>query len=191
MTSSLPIVCINCHGFEVLREKTTPIESLSEGQEIGEQLLATAKSLPRPPAGLAAPQIGISRSVFVFSWDRKPEHLTVVINPSYTPVEQTTVEGFEGCLSAMNVRKIAHIARYTNIEVRYQTPAGTSVHARLTGFAAKVFQHEYDHLQGIMCIEQDKAEVKQFETDQALMDFMTEVKSKDSERYVEPILFSQ
>lgn len=188
MTPILPIVCIERNGFEVLREKTTPIETAVEGQNVGNLLLATAKSLPRPPAGLAAPQIGISKSVFVFSWNRELQNLRVVVNPSYDPVEATTVEGWEGCLSAMNVRKVAKIARYSIIKARYETPEGTLVHERLSGFAAKVFQHEYDHLQGVLCI--DNAEVKQFDTDQELLDFMTNLKSKDSERYEAPVVLS-
>jgi len=54
-----------------------------------------------PAAGLAAPQIGISKSVFIFSFDRGPKNLEAVVNPRFVPIEDTKVEGWEGCFSVM------------------------------------------------------------------------------------------
>jgi len=190
MTShpALSIVYVDSLQGDLLRKKTTPItpDELDVGRKIGQQLLHTAKSLPAPPAGLAAPQIGITRSVFIFSWDRKPEHLQVVINPSYQSANSEKVIGWEGCLSAMDVKKVAQIARYETIIAQYQTSDGTNVKFKLTGFAAKVFQHECDHLEGIVCVEKADSQIKQFETSDELIAFITKIKAQDAERYIEP-----
>ena len=56
----------------------------------------------------------------------------------------------------------------------------------LDGFAAKVFQHEYDHLQGMVNLNRPDAQVREFESKAAMDSFLSEVKKADSERYKNP-----
>jgi peptide deformylase len=60
------------------------------------------------------------------------------------------------------------------------------VDSLLDGFAARAFQHEYDHLQGIVNIHRQDAEIKVFETQEALFAFMSQVKKEDSQHYKNP-----
>lgn len=142
-----------------------------------------------PAAGIAAPQIGINKKVFLFSYDRDPKHLEVVINPSLEPVSDKKLESWEGCLSVIYVKgtkQIAKIARYETIKVTYVNWDGVEVQKILSGFAAKVFQHELDHLNGMVNIMKEGAAVKGFETEDELKAFMAQAKKEDAAFYVEP-----
>jgi peptide deformylase len=173
----------------ILHQKTTAVKKheMKEAQNIGQRLINTLKALPTPAAGLAAPQIRERKSVFVYSYDRNPEHLEVVVNPTIAPIGEERVEGWEGCLSVANTRQIALIKRYSRIFVTYVNPSSrVTVRAYLEGFAAKVFQHEYDHLQGVLNITKEGAVVKAFDSDEKFKMFMAEVKAKDATVYVPP-----
>lgn len=182
------IVSIDSDQKDVLSRKTTDISEheLLYAKEIGERLKATLAS-KGSGAGLAAPQIGISRSVFIYSYDRTPEHLTLVINPSLKSEDDTVVESWEGCFSAMSAdgkRSVAKMRRFEKIRVTYTNESGELVEKSLDGFAAKVFQHEYDHLQGYLNVCHNSAlEVKTFPDNDTFEEFMAFVKSEDQKRY--------
>jgi peptide deformylase len=184
----LPIISVICPEHAVLQQPTKEIRpgELGVAKQIADKLFASLLALAGPKAGLAAPQIGISRSVFIYSYDRNPEHLEVVINPSYVGVGDTKVAGWEGCLSASRVRTIAKVLRFVEIEASYTNLQGQKVRAHLKGFAAKAFQHEYDHLQGVVNINRPDVEVKSFATDQELANFMIEVRKTDALVYLKP-----
>ncbi|MCL1123283.1 peptide deformylase [Shewanella surugensis] len=104
--------------------------------------------------GLAAPQVHQSIALFIMAShpnERYPDAPliapTVVINPSILAGSDIMETGEEGCLSIKNKR--FSILRHQWVDVRYQTIAGQWIEDRLTGFVARIFQHEYDHLQGI------------------------------------------
>lgn len=189
-TPPLPIITVDSPQQHILRTKTTPftLEQLPEARQIAIQL-TDALTPFMPAAGLAAPQIGISRSIFIYSYDRDPKHLEVIINPHFTPVGTAMVEGWEGCFSVIlsdKTWKLAKIPRYEKIEVTYLNVDGESVKKELEGFAAKVFQHEYDHLQGIANIDRPDATVKIFTSKAELDTFMQAVKNEDAKRYNPP-----
>jgi len=170
----------------ILNRKTEDIKlsELALAKKIGRQLIATLKN--NPSAGLAAPQIGYSRSVFVYSYDRDPSHLQVVINPSWEPIENNRIEGWEACFSGMskdNKQRVAKLSRYAKIKVSYLTLEGEVVEKILEGFAAKVFQHEVDHLQGIVNIQRKDAIVKVFDSEEDFLIFMENVKHQDAKSY--------
>lgn len=184
------IVTIDSPLQYILKEKTEElqVDELPLAREIVEQLFLALKPY-LPAAGLAAPQIGISKSIFIFSFDRDPSNLEGVINPSYIPVGDAKIEGWEGCFSVMlsnNCWKLAKIPRYETIKVQYLNVEGESVEKILEGFAAKVFQHEYDHLQGIENIDREDAVVMDFTTREEMLDFMRQVKKEDSLSYKKP-----
>jgi peptide deformylase len=180
----LPIVTIDGPLKEALKRKTAQIQEdeFALALEIVQKLMESLKPY-LPAAGLAAPQIGISKAVFIYSFDRDPKNLEAVINPRFKPVGQERREGWEACFSVIlskDTWKIAKVPRFQTIEVEYLNREGKRVQKVLHGFAATVFQHECDHLEGIENIERKDAEIKSFSSREELSKFMAEVKKKDS-----------
>jgi peptide deformylase len=107
--------------------------------------------------GLAAPQVHESLAVFLMlvqveSSSETPRLETeVVINPEIVACSAELVKGWEGCLSIPGIRGL--VPRRRGIRTRYQTVAGNMVERDFTDFPARVFQHEYDHLHGIVFLD--------------------------------------
>ncbi len=106
-------------------------------------------------AGLAAPQIGVLQRVVIFGYENNPRYPdapavpeTVLINPVITPLDETTEEGWEGCLSVPGLR--GRVSRYSNIHYRGYDQFGKLVEREAKGFHARVVQHECDHLDGVL-----------------------------------------
>ena len=106
-------------------------------------------------AGLAAPQIGVSLQAVIFGFDKNPRYpraeevpFTVLINPQLTPLSDEKVDDWEGCLSVPGMRGV--VPRYA--ELRYQgfDLYGAPIDRTVSGFHARVVQHECDHLHGIL-----------------------------------------
>lgn len=190
LLKEIKIVTVDSLEKDVLEKKT---EDIKENEfhmvhEISEKLFLALKP-HLPAAGLAAPQIGISKSVFIYSYDRDPKNLEVVINPAFIPIGDNKVEGWEGCLSTTLCEKawqIAKVSRYEKIKVTYLNLNGEKIEKIIDGFAAKVFQHEYDHLEGIVNIYRSDATIKEFNNKEAMFDFLKGVKKEDSSRYNSP-----
>lgn len=81
---------------------------------------------------------------------------------------------------------LAQLPRYAKIQVSYLNLKGEEVTRILDGFAAKVFQHEYDHLQGVECINHPESTVKTFSSENELNSFLNAVKAEDAKQYNEP-----
>jgi peptide deformylase len=142
-----------------------------------------------PAAGLAAPQIGISKRVMIFSWDRSREHLHGAINPSFQPIDNQQNFGWEGCFSVPLM--LAHVPRYQNIKATYMTVDGQIEAYILSGFAARVYQHECDHLDGIENIHKADAQTRKFDSHEEVISFITEVKKGDQAHYIQPRKISE
>jgi peptide deformylase len=106
-------------------------------------------------AGLAAPQIGISRRVVIFGVEANPRYpgvepvaTTVLINPVIELLTQDTEEGWEGCLSVPGMRGL--VSRYTRLRYSGFDQHGRPLTREAHGFHARVVQHECDHLDGIL-----------------------------------------
>ncbi len=106
-------------------------------------------------AGLAAPQIGINLRVVVFGIDENPRYpdveavpQTVLINPIITPLSEDVEDGWEGCLSIKGMRGL--VPRYKAIRYAGFDETGKPVDRTVSGFHARVVQHECDHLDGIL-----------------------------------------
>jgi peptide deformylase len=106
-------------------------------------------------AGLAAPQIGISRRVVIFGVEANPRYpdvepvpTTVLINPVIELLTQDTEEGWEGCLSVPGMRGL--VSRYTRLRYSGFDQHGKPLTREAHGFHARVVQHECDHLDGIL-----------------------------------------
>lgn len=101
--------------------------------------------------GLAAPQIGVNEDFFVYNPSDSKNMERIVCNPSITKYSEEVIVEKEGCLSLRSDDCAGQVARSTWIETQYQNELGQQVRRRLKGFEARVFQHEYDHLKGILC----------------------------------------
>jgi peptide deformylase len=106
-------------------------------------------------AGLAAPQIGVPLRVVIFGMERNPRYpdadpvpYTVLVNPIVTPLGEEMEEGWEGCLSVPGLRGV--VPRYTRLRYQGCDEKGQPIDRTVSGFHARVVQHECDHLDGIL-----------------------------------------
>ena len=106
-------------------------------------------------AGLAAPQIGVGLQVVIFGVEANPRYpdaesvpFTVLINPVLTPLSDAMEEGWEGCLSVPGMRGL--VPRHTDLRYQGFDAAGQPIDRSVSGFHARVVQHEVDHLHGIL-----------------------------------------
>ena len=104
-------------------------------------------------AGLAAPQIGVDLQLVIFGFgsvvrypDAPPVPRTVLINPVITALDDTLVDGWEGCLSVPGLR--GQVPRLARILYSGFDPQGQPLECEADGFHARVVQHECDHLIG-------------------------------------------
>jgi len=104
-------------------------------------------------AGLAAPQIGVDLQLVIFGFERNarypeapPVPMTVLINPTITPLGEAMEEGWEGCLSVPGLRGV--VPRYSRIRYAGVDEHGRPIEREAEGFHARVVQHECDHLIG-------------------------------------------
>ncbi len=116
-------------------------------------------------AGLAAPQIGVPLRIMIFGIESNPRYPdaepvppTVLINPEFSVRDDSTVSGWEGCLSVPGMR--GYVPRYRAVTYKGFDQFGEPVEREAEGFHAVVFQHEYDHLDGVLypdrIVERDK-----------------------------------
>ena len=106
-------------------------------------------------AGLAAPQIGVSQRVVIFGVEANPRYpqvepvpTTVLVNPKLTPIGNEMEDGWEGCLSVPGLRGL--VSRYRSLRYTGFDQRGTPIDRTVSGFHARVVQHECDHLDGIL-----------------------------------------
>ncbi|WP_283744524.1 peptide deformylase [Sideroxydans sp. CL21] len=111
--------------------------------------------LAKDGVGLAAPQIGVNLRVVIFEVNKNPRYpdaetvpQTVLINPVLTPLTDAMEDGWEGCLSVPGMRGL--VPRYTNLRYQGRDEYGALIDRTVSGFHARVVQHECDHLDGIL-----------------------------------------
>jgi peptide deformylase len=124
--------------------------------------------------GLAAPQVFLSKQIVVLGTQDNPRYpdappipLTVLVNPVFTYQSEQQVEGWEGCLSLDNLR--GSVPRSQHVRVKAQDRGGRELQIEAYDFMARVIQHEVDHLNGKVFIDQMKdlttlTHLKEFET---------------------------
>lgn len=105
--------------------------------------------------GLAAPQIGVGLQVVIFGFERSerypdaaPVPRTILLNPVIVPLTEEREEGWEGCLSVPGLRGV--VPRYAALRYEGRDPQGNPIRREVSGFHARVVQHECDHLDGIL-----------------------------------------
>ena len=104
-------------------------------------------------AGLAAPQVNVSKQVIVVEFGSEedeeiPPELYVTINPKITRFSQQMVTGAEGCLSVPGL--MGEVDRSEEVVMEGQDRNGEPLKMSLQGWAARIFQHEIDHINGIL-----------------------------------------
>ncbi len=113
----------------------------TDPEELAKNLLDTMRH--HKGIGLSATQVGLPYRVFVM----EGEPAFACFNPKMVDVSEETVSLIEGCLSYRGVA--VPVKRPAHIRVRFTAPNGNTMTRKFTGMTARIFQHEYDHLQGV------------------------------------------
>jgi peptide deformylase len=120
---------------------------------LAEKMIATVTSPEQDGVGIAGPQVGISRRIVaVQRFDKEGEPFEVYPDIRITATRGTMEPGPEGCLSVPGRR--GEVLRYRDIDISYISPETLqTVTERVEGFTAVIFQHECDHLDGVLYID--------------------------------------
>ena len=140
-------------GAKVLRQKAEVVADVHD-IEIGQVIESMQNTLAATAGvGIAAPQIGESKRIIIIAsrpTSRYPSaplmEPTVMINPGFQALSEIQEKDWEGCLSIPGIRAL--VPRYQEIMIRYTDQQGDMVESQLSGFVARIFQHEIDHLEG-------------------------------------------
>jgi peptide deformylase len=155
MTESLQIAQL---GNPILRQQAQLVDNVQDEriQQLIDALTATA--VASNGVGIAAPQVSASYCLFIVASrpnQRYPNaplmEPTAMINPRIIAHSFEIVKGWEGCLSIPGIRGL--VPRYQAIEVEYTSRDGQLHRQELTDFVARIFQHEYDQLNGIVFLD--------------------------------------
>ncbi|MCF6277619.1 MAG: peptide deformylase [Anaerolineales bacterium] len=136
----------------VLRRKAHKVTNFDTNlQTLIDDMVETMREAPG--VGLAAPQIGVLEQVVVIEFgDEEDEEaarkLYVVVNPQIARMSHEKIMGVEGCLSVPGL--IGDVERSTSIVVKGQNRHGKPTKFKLSGWLARIFQHEIDHLNGVL-----------------------------------------
>ncbi len=146
----------NPEDLAVLRKTSETVSDEMIGTEdfevLCDRMLATVQAPENDGVGIAAPQVGISRRlVAVQRFDKEGEPFGFYVNPEIVRYGEVTEPGGEGCLSVPSCRGI--VERAQEIDIRYRTDHGTDTLETVCGFTAVIFQHEIDHLDGILYVD--------------------------------------
>lgn len=133
-----------------IRQKSDEVIAFdSSVVQIVKDLLETAEIQKDPIAlGLAAPQIDFYKRIFVARIRNKFKHF---INPTIMKFPQKEVALMEGCFSVPQI--YGNVTRPAEVDVKYYDMHGKQLNAHFKGMAAKIIQHELDHLNGILFID--------------------------------------
>lgn len=145
-------------GNPILRQQAKPIDNVGDVciQKLIDELIATVAKANG--VGIASPQVGECDRLFIVASRPNPRYPTAptmeptaMINPRIIAHSTDVVKGWEGCLSVPGIRGL--VPRYQAIQVEYTSGDGKLHRQELTDFVARIFQHEYDHLDGIVFID--------------------------------------
>ncbi len=151
-----------------LKVKTKPVKKINSGLiKTLKEMINLTKTFKDPEGvGLASTQVGLADSFFVGRlhdsrkappskpgqlkdrWAGYDEDFSAIINPKILSYSKQTKKYFEGCLSIPNIW--GEVKRYTSIKVSYQDITGNNITKILKGVPAWIFQHEIDHINGIV-----------------------------------------
>jgi peptide deformylase len=150
------LVPIIAYGSPILRKQSCSVEKGDNLEELSENLFDTVKE--KHGVGLAAPQIGILKRVFVidtsFLTEKNGEierYEKAFLNPKIIWESPNEVSFTEGCLSIPGINE--EVMRPEKIRVSYLDMSFNKIEEELDGVKSRIFQHEYDHLDGVLFID--------------------------------------
>lgn len=159
----------------ILRKKAKKVEKITpEILTLIDDMIETMRDAPG--VGLAAPQVGVSQRVIVVEYAEEEEtagapedepkprkkKLYAVVNPEISHRSPDMVEGVEGCLSIPGW--LGEVDRHRAVEVKGLNRGGRKVKLKIEGWTARIFQHEIDHLDGILFPDRVKSPDKLWRT---------------------------
>lgn len=159
-------------GESVLRGRAAPYDGQLPEHLLHELLDAMHAYLPGVGVGLAAPQIGIPLALAVISdpadvapevataRERQPQPGLDLVNPVVTPLGTERRAFYEGCLSVTGLTAV--VSRYRRVQLSAQDRTGRAYDLELSGWPARIAQHETDHLNGVLYL--DRAELRSLST---------------------------
>ena len=171
-------------GHPVLRKKATEITNFKskELQDLIDDLIATVGEVDG--VGIAAPQVYESKQVFIVASYPNPRYPnapkmkpTAMINPVIVKKSEEMEKDWEGCLSIPGLRAL--VPRHKTVKVEFYTREGKKQTKIFKDFVARIFQHEFDHLDGVVFT--DRANPKDFMMEKEYLKMMkkeTEKKGK-------------
>lgn len=145
-------------GNPILRETAKHVDNIGEEyiQRLIDDMIETVKAVNG--VGIAAPQVNESYQIFIIDSHPNPRYPNAprmdpmeVINPQITSRSDEMIKDWEGCLSIPGIRGL--VPRHNSLVVEYTTRNGDRKTDELEGFIARIFQHEYDHLNGIVFLD--------------------------------------
>ncbi|NET56742.1 MAG: peptide deformylase [Symploca sp. SIO2E6] len=145
-------------GNPILRQQAQLVDNISDPylQKLIDKLLTTV--VDENGVGLAAPQVSQSYRLLIVAsrpnlrYPHAPVmEPTAMVNPRIIAHSEEMVKDWEGCLSIPGIRGL--VPRYRSVEVEYTNREGQQQQQELTDFVARIFQHEYDHLDGIVFLD--------------------------------------
>jgi peptide deformylase len=155
MSKSLSLIKL---GNPILRQSSSDVANVKDDhiQKLIDDLIVTVKETSG--VGIAAPQVAECYRLFIVASRPNPRYPDaplmepiVMINPKIIDHSPETVKGWEGCLSVPGIRGL--VPRHQYITVEYTDRNGDLKNVRLEDFVARIFQHEYDHLDGIVFLD--------------------------------------
>jgi peptide deformylase len=142
----------------VLRKKARKVTDFgSDLQNLVDDMVETMRQAPG--VGLAAPQIDVSMRVIIVEFgdeedETVPSKLYTIVNPEITRASEELVEGTEGCLSIPGFA--GDVDRLETITLRGQNRFGKPLRIKADGWLSRIFQHEIDHLDGVLFTDRAK-----------------------------------
>jgi peptide deformylase len=144
----------------ILRRKARPVSTFDKNlQTLIDDMIETMREAPG--VGLAAPQVGISERLIVVEYADPPEEdddehepkevkpkLYVMINPEIVKTSEEKVLGVEGCLSIPGL--VGEVERFESVQVKGLNRHGRPMKVKAEGWLARIFQHEIDHVNGVV-----------------------------------------
>ncbi len=143
---------IRTFGDPVLKSRATPVKDFDESLEhLAEEMMRVMREAEG--VGLAANQIGRLKRIFVAVHE---DEQYAIVNPEIEVRSETTEKDIEGCLSIPETR--VEVERPTSVTVSGQDPSGEPVRVEAEGLLARIFQHEIDHLDGVLILDRTDRE---------------------------------
>lgn len=143
---------IRTFGDPVLKARATPVKDFDESLEhLAEEMMRVMREAEG--VGLAANQIGRLKRIFVAAHE---DEEYAIVNPVIEERSETSEKDTEGCLSIPEIR--VDVERPTAVTVTGQSPSGEPVRVEAEGLLARIFQHEIDHLDGVLILDRTDRE---------------------------------